>query len=107
MNSNIFKTMAVVVTAIFTGYNVYLAQAENNAVSELLLANVEALSQNEEGGGGEAVITCSAKCSDGIGKCWTKSEPKRCVRSGSQYDYCHTDMDGGRTCAKIDGETYN
>jgi len=28
MKSNILKSMAVVVTAIFAGYNVYLAQAE-------------------------------------------------------------------------------
>lgn len=105
MKSNIFKSMAVVVTAIFAGYNVYLAQAKTNAISaDILMANVEALAQSEEGG---AVITCSAKCNDGVGVCWTKSNPNRCVFSGSQYDYCHTGMDGGRMCVKIDGETYN
>ena len=90
MKSNIFKSMAVVVTAIFTGYNVYLAQAENNAVSELLLANVEALSQNEESGGGEAVITCSRSCGDGVGQCWVKIDPNSpyCDFSGSQADHC-------------------
>lgn len=48
MKSNILKSMAVVVTAIFAGYNVYLAQAEKNAMSDTLLANVEALAQSEE-----------------------------------------------------------
>jgi len=97
MKSNIFKSMAVVVTAIFTGYNVYLAQAENNAVSELLLANVEALSQNEEGGGGEAVITCSETCRDGIGKCWTthSQDERYCERSPNPTDYC--------SCAHLPG----
>lgn len=48
MKSNIFKSMAVVAVAILTGYNVYLAQPKtNDEMSDLLAANVEALSQSE------------------------------------------------------------
>lgn len=89
MKSKIFKSMVVAVVAIFAGYNVYLAQAESyNEMPDLLLANVEALSQDEEGGGGEAVITCSAKCSDGVGACWVESRGGVCVFSGSMLDSC-------------------
>ena len=98
MKSNIFKSMAVVVTAIIAGYNVYLAQAESyNEMPDLLLANVEALSQDEEGGGGEAVVTCSETCRDGIGQCWTthSQDERYCERSPKPTDYC--------SCAHLPG----
>ena len=88
MKSNIFKSMAVAVTAIFAGYNVYLAQAKTNAISaDILMANVEALAQSEEGG---AVITCSRSCGDGVGQCWVKIDPNSpyCEFSGFQVDHC-------------------
>jgi len=91
MKSNIFKSMVVAVVAIIAGYNVYLAQAESyNEMPDLLLANVEALSQNEEGGGGEAVITCSRSCRDGIGQCWQSCEKASlyCERTESAEDHC-------------------
>ena len=99
MKFKIFKIMAVAVFAIIAGYNVYLAKAENgNVVSDVLLANVEALSQSENSG---AEISCSAKCNDGIGKCWLKSGGDFCVFSGSQLDYCT-----GYGCKKYDGTIY-
>jgi len=91
MKSNIFKTMAVAVTAIFAGYNVYLAQAKTNAISaDILMTNVEALAQSEGG----AMITCSKRCDDGIGQCWTYDENnstpthKYCRWDGSTYVFC-------------------
>lgn len=101
MTKNFFKAMTVAVFAIIAGYNVYLANAKTNVISDLLLANIEALSQ------GEVAISCSQYCNDGVGKCWARSEPNRCVISGSQYDFCHTNMDGGRKCVKLDGTEYN
>ena len=99
MKSNIFKSMVVAVVAIIAGYNVYLAQAESyNEMSDLLLANVEALAQNE---GREAVITCSQYCNDGIGRCWFKNGNDYCVFSGSQFDNCT-----GFGCLKSDGTIY-
>ena len=48
MTKKFFKAMTVAVFANIAGYNVYLANAENgNVVSDLLMANVEALSQSE------------------------------------------------------------
>ena len=61
--------------------------AENgNVVSDLLMANVEALSQSEELP--EVLIECSKDCDDGIGRCWVESKAKKCVWSGYQIDYC-------------------
>lgn len=88
MTKKFFKAMTVAVFANIAGYNVYLANAENgNVVSDLLMANVEALSQNE---GGEAVITCSSSCRDGIGQCWQscKKEPLYCERTESALNHC-------------------
>ena len=95
MTKKNFKAMTVAVFAIIAGYNVYLANAGNsNVVSDLLLANMEALSQNE---GGEAIVSCSETCRDGIGKCWTKHEddPRYCQRSETTTNYC--------SCAHLPG----
>ena len=87
MTKNFFKAMTVAVFAIIAGYNVYLANAENgNVVSDLLMANVEALSQSEELP--EVLIECSKDCDDGIGRCWVESKAKKCVWSGYQIDNC-------------------
>ena len=87
MTKKNFKAMTVAVFAIIAGYNVYLANVENAIASDLLLANVEALSQSE---GGEAVITCSSSCRDGIGQCWQscKKEPLYCERTESALNHC-------------------
>ena len=96
MKSNIFKSMMVAVVAIFAGYNVYLAHAKTSNISaDILMANVEALAQNE--GGGETVITCSASCRDGIGLCWKTSEldSRYCQRSDNPENSC--------SCAHLPG----
>ena len=101
MKKKILKSITIAVFTFIAGYNIYLANANNYVLTDAMLANVEALAQDENG------ITCSQYCSDGIGKCWTKSFPNRCALSGSQYDFCHTGMDGGRNCVKLDGSEYN
>ena len=83
MIKKFFKAMTVAIFAIIAGYNVYLANAENTADSDLLLANVEALSQNEEIGG----ITCSADCKT-TGVCWLQLEAGRCKFSGKIENTC-------------------
>lgn len=47
MKTKLFKAMGIVAVAIFMGYNVHLAQAETNKMSDIMLENIEALSQNE------------------------------------------------------------
>lgn len=87
--------------AVITAATIFFLRANDQReerLSDLVLANVEALAQNEEGG---AVITCSQYCNDGIGKCWLKSVDDFCIFSGSQLDYCT-----GYGCKKYDGTIY-
>ena len=49
MRKKIFAVMIVAVVAAFAGYNVYQSQ-NTNTLSDLALANVEALAQNEGSG---------------------------------------------------------
>lgn len=52
-------------------------------MSDLALANVEALADD-----GEAVITCSRSCSDGIGRCYIRSNSGHYAFTGYQDDSC-------------------
>ena len=56
MRKKIFATMIVAVVAAFAGYNVYQSQ-NTNTLSDLALANVEALANNESGG-----VDCCDTC---------------------------------------------
>ena len=47
MSKTILKTLAVVAFAMIAGYNVYQAHSETDGMSELMLANVEALAGYE------------------------------------------------------------
>lgn len=47
MKKNIIRTAFVAAFALIAGYNVYTSQ-QGNSISELALANVEALADNEE-----------------------------------------------------------
>ena len=85
---NLLKITMVAAFSLFAGYNFYQSNAATEETSDIVLANVEALAAGEAGG-----VTCSAKCSDGIGKCW--------LRSGSMYDSCT-----GYPCMRTDGSTY-
>lgn len=99
MKRNYLRTMAIAVAAIFAGHNVYLVHAKTDNISaDVLMANVEALANGESG---EAIITCSAKCNDGVGKCWIKNGNDHCIFSGSQFDNCT-----GYGCKKYDGTIY-
>ena len=85
MSKTISKTLAVVAFAMIAGYNVYQAHSETEGMSELMLANVEALAAGEGVG-----ITCSQSCRDGIGLCWTEdsSDPMYCERSANPSNRC-------------------
>ena len=49
MKKNLLKGLAVVAFAMIAGYNVYQAHSETEGMSELALANVEALAGGENG----------------------------------------------------------
>ena len=65
MSKKIFAALIVAVVATFAGYNIYQSQKTEKIVSDLVIANVEALAGDTEGG---ATITCSRTCSDGVGR---------------------------------------
>lgn len=84
MKKNILKATLVAAFALFAGYNVYTSQ-KSDVMSDLTLANVEALAYGEDGG---ATITCSRSCSDGVGRCWIRSNSGYCAFTGYQADSC-------------------
>lgn len=49
MRKKIFAAMIVAVIAMFAGYNMYQSQRAESTMSDLALANVEALAGNEGG----------------------------------------------------------
>ena len=52
MKKNLLKVLAVAAFAMVAGYNVYQSNNETEGMSELMLANVEALAD------GEKEVTC-------------------------------------------------
>ncbi|WP_080975745.1 NVEALA domain-containing protein, partial [Bacteroides fragilis] len=74
------------VVATFAGYNIYQSQKTEKIVSDLVIANVEALAGDTEGG---ATITCSRTCSDGVGRCYKVYDKwGNCHFDGSQTYSC-------------------
>ena len=51
MSKKIFAALIVAVVATFAGYNIYQSQRAKNTMSELAMANVEALAGGEWGTG--------------------------------------------------------
>lgn len=61
MKKNIIKATLVAAFTLFAGYNVYSSQ-KSDIMSDLALANIEALAGNESGGGVDCCdskITCT------------------------------------------------
>jgi hypothetical protein len=50
MKKKIFISFAALAVAAVAAWNVYLANAQSNELSDLMLANVEALAEKEHGG---------------------------------------------------------
>ena len=86
MSKKIFAALIVAVVATFAGYNIYQSQKTEKIVSDLVIANVEALVGDTEGG---ATITCSRTCSDGVGRCYKVYDKwGNCHFDGSQTYSC-------------------
>ena len=86
MMKNIVKIVAVIAIACVVALKAYDKQNVN--VSDVVLANVEALASNLEVDLPPVIVLCSKDCDDGIGRCWVKSEAQVCVRSGFMADHC-------------------
>jgi len=84
---SIVKTVAVIAMACVITIKAYNKQNAN--IADVVLANVEALAQ-DEADLPPVVVTCSESCRDGIGKCWTthKIDPNYCQRSPELNNYC-------------------
>ncbi len=76
MKTKKIKAALLAVVVAVAGYGAYEAQCEEMQLSETMLANVEALADDEN----EVIITCSRSCSDGIGKCYQVYD---------EYGNCH------------------
>ena len=87
MMKNIVKIVAVMAIACVVALKAY--DKQNMNVSDVVLANVEALAELE-GDNHEVVVSCSESCRDGIGKCWTthRLDPNYCERSPELTNYC-------------------
>ena len=79
---NLMKITMVAAFVLFAGYNFYQSNVETKETPDIVLANVEALAAGED-----LEITCSKKCSDGIGQCWIFYD-YYCVFSGYMHNHC-------------------
>lgn len=66
MKKNILKIVFASSSALVAGYSVYASQQEVE-ISDLAMANVEALAQDNESGGVEII------CGRNSGPCWMKT----------------------------------
>ena len=86
MKKNLLKGLAVAALAMIAGYNMYQAHSETEGMSELMLANVEALASGESVAGepcykGEydTNLPSAVKC----------DHPCRQMRCGGSIDKCY------------------
>lgn len=85
---NIVNIVAVIAIACVVALKAYDKQNVN--VSDVVLANVEALASDLEVNLPPVVVTCSSSCKDGIGQCWKTFEeyPKYCTRTDDTSNFC-------------------
>lgn len=84
---NLVKIVAVIAIACIVALKAY--DKQKVTVSDVVLVNVEALAEPEDGVVLPTLpVTCSKTCTDGIGRCWLRSNSGKCVWSGYMVDYC-------------------
>lgn len=90
MKKKYYATFVIAIVAVFAGYNIYQSQNTMDTMSDLALANVEALAGNGE------LPEVDVSCGKSGGKCWQfdgycyKGEYtyNKCTFNGSQYSSC-------------------
>lgn len=88
MKKNILKVFATIVIALVAVCNIYISHNKVE-LSDLALANVEALAYGDEGG-------FEAVCGRNEGKCWMfdgycysgEHTYKKCIRTEDLWNYC-------------------
>ena len=87
MMKNLTKIVAML--AIACVLTLKASDNENVSVSDIVLANMEALAEPRYDLPGIEVV-CSKSCNDGIGKCWKQrgEDPSDCERSPDLSNYC-------------------
>lgn len=84
---NIVKMIAVMAIACLI--TIKASNKQNVNISDVVLANVEALAELENDNP-IVVITCSRTCEDGIGQCWKTFDEysKYCTRTDDTSNFC-------------------
>lgn len=82
---NLVKIVAVMAIACFVTLKAY--DKQNMNISDVVLANVEALADKSEIDLPPVVVTCSKDCTDGIGRCWIDAGVS-CVFCGYMEKTC-------------------
>lgn len=86
MKTKGLKMILAVIFVALAGYGVFASQQKSDNLSDVMLENVEALADNELP---EFTITCSQRCDDGIGQCFTYDcNLGRCIATGVEDDHC-------------------
>ena len=87
MKKKLVAVISLFVIILIGGYTVYSSQ-NNVKLSDLVLANVEALAEYESP---DVEITCNGTKNTPPGRCWHQyAHPEDCRFSGSMSDTCLT-----------------
>lgn len=85
MNKKLLRVALLVAVVAVAGLGVHKAQAKKPIMSDLMMANVEALGSNES----LVEIVCYRTCADGVGRCYhVYDEYGNCHFIGSQEYTC-------------------
>ena len=95
MGKKLFAALIVAVVATFAGYNIYQSQ-KMEMMSDLMLANVEALARYELP---EMGLTCNQNDYTSPGQCW--EEDGDCVRLMQHYRQCRFSGYQYKSCTSI------
>lgn len=94
MNKKFLRVALLIAVVAVAGLGAHKAQAKKPVLSDIMLANVEALSYKED-----FVITCNQYDYISPGQCWT--DDGDCVRLGHYYRACKFVGDMGLFCTSI------
>ena len=89
MSKKIFAALIVAVVATFAGYNIYQSQRAEMEMSDLAMANIEALAND-----GESSTETTWSCKGTVGTCGAK-----CGLCGTTIPKSKGTLTGGHKCS--------